>query len=112
MDYVITSGDPKEKLLPQLGDIGRVPPLHRPMFVITICRSEDAHKGAWVQTQLCLRVYGLVSSDGLGNNWRVYAYSTQGLDGLQGPIHVELVYNTNNRTGKLTITDGPEPYHC
>lgn len=111
MDYVIKSGDSKELLLPQLNDIGRMQPQHRPMFVITICRPEDAHNtGAGWQNQLGLRVYGLVSSGGLGNSWRVYAYSTEGFDGREGPIHVMLDYDTNKRSGKVTITDGPEPF--
>ena len=113
MDYMIVGGDSKQLLLPQLADIGRAKPEARPLFGVKVCLPSEMYVGDRKNQVLSMHVYGLTAADGSGDNWHIRAWTNHDFAGHFGPVHVELEYNTNRRTGTLDVTRAPEPFkHC
>jgi hypothetical protein len=61
----VVGADPKELLLPQLGDIGRVN--ERPLFTFKV-------KVNGADVSMHTLIYGLVSRGGSGELWQVFGY--------------------------------------
>jgi hypothetical protein len=69
---LIVGGDPKEKLMPQLDDIGRIPFPDRPPFIIEVATPEALEVGR-ENPRVTAHVFinGLVAEDGSGSRWLI-----------------------------------------
>lgn len=106
--FAIYKGDSKDKLLAQLGDIGRIRSDLRPVFNVIIGAKLPLIKGP-VNTEIGLWINGLVAEDGSGNCWIISGYVIKWNDlvndemitsfGFQRAF--EGFYNTRTRQGWL-----------
>ena len=87
----INGGDPKERLLPQLWDIGRIEPKERPMFMITVNAGE---------TELGLNINGIESVNGTGETWNISGYVVY----VAGRINFDVTYSNRHFKGQYNCS--------